>query len=180
MDAWEVCKMGKRWIFLLLAVFLVAGLLVGCGETTTPERVESDGSDEAAPVQAEVFAVGETVKMGDLSITVNAVREDSGVDFIKPKDGYIYYIVDCTLENHGGESEAISSLMMFSLADNEGYNHTVAIGPETQGSLDGELAPGRKMRGEVAFEIPADAAGLELVFEPNVFGFGQAIFALDR
>jgi len=34
------------------------------------------------------------------------------------------------------------------------------------------------MRGEVAFEIPTDATGLEFIFEPDIFGFGQAMFKL--
>jgi len=36
------------------------------------------------------------------------------------------------------------------------------------------------MRGEVAFEVPSDATGLELIFEPNVLGFGQAILNLTK
>lgn len=34
--------------------------------------------------------------------------------------------------------------------------------------------------GELAFKIPKDSKGLELIFEPNIFGFGQAIIKLNR
>ncbi len=77
------------------------------------------------------------------------------------------------------EAEVISSLMMFKMADSEGYNYSVTIADSSKPSLDGELGPGRKMRGEIAFEVPTDATGLELIFEPDFLGFGQAIFKLD-
>ena len=100
----------------------------------------------------------------------------TGSQFIKPKDGNIYFIVDCTIENTSGEAAHLSSLIMFKLVDDDGYNYNITIGPETKGSLDGELAPGRIMRGELAFEVPAQASSLELIFGPNVFGSGQAIY----
>jgi len=69
---------------------------------------------------------------------------------------------------------------MFKLSDGEGYSYDQAFGADTKGSLDGELAPGRKMRGELAYEIPKDASGLELIFDADVWGSGQAIVKLDR
>lgn len=65
------------------------------------------------------------------------------------------------------------------MSDADGYKYDITIAPDTKGSVDGELQPGRKLRGEVAFEIPENATGLELIFEPNVFGFGQAIVKID-
>ena len=70
--------------------------------------------------------------------------------------------------------------MMFKLFDSQGYNYTITIGPETQGSVDGEISAGRKLRGELAFEIPKDATGLELQIDPTLFGSGQIIVNLDK
>ncbi|OUM87931.1 MAG: hypothetical protein BAA01_10830 [Bacillus thermozeamaize] len=175
-----------------LLIGLLAVFLVGCGETVTPEKVDSNTSSQEKedanptaqdaenqkPPAPQTFAVGEQIKMGDLIFVVNSVRDSEGDQFIKPQQGHVYKMVDVTLENVGNESDVISSLMMFSLSDADGYKYNVTIGPETKGSLDGELQPGRKMRGELTFEVPKDAKGLELLFEPNVFGFGQAIVKL--
>ncbi|MBE0467068.1 MAG: DUF4352 domain-containing protein [Candidatus Desulforudis sp.] len=171
--------MHRTWTWILV-VFLVGWLLCGCGETTTPERVEVDRQADPPVEQIEVFSMGETIRMGGLAITVNSVREDRGSEWLAPKDGHTYYIVDSTLENLSDKSEVVSSLMMFSLVDGEGYKYSVTFGPETRGNLDGELGAGRKMRGELVFEIPDDAIDLELVFEPQVLGFGQAVIAMDR
>jgi len=171
----------KLLVGLLIGLLIVS--LVGCGETTTPEKVDSDTTSQEAEAQKpkapETFSVGEQIKMGDLIFTVNSVRDSKGDDFFKPEEGHIYKIVDVTLENIGEKSASISSMLMFSMSDADGYKYNITIAPGTKGSVDGELQPGRKLRGEVAFEVPKDAEGLELLFEPNVFGFGQAIVKID-
>ncbi|MFZ5815366.1 MAG: DUF4352 domain-containing protein [Bacillota bacterium] len=171
----------------LLGLGLVAILtLTACGGTTVPQKVEGAGS--AAPdggqarserPQPQVFAVGDTIKMGDLQFTVNSVRTTKGEGFVRAKDGNVYVLVNATVENIGDKPAAISSLLMFKLQDGDGYQHNITIYPDAKGSLDGEVAPGRKMRGELAFEVPEHAKGLELLFEPNLMGFGQAIIKLD-
>ena len=67
---------------------------------------------------------------------------------------------------------------MFSLYDSEFYSKEMAMFAETKGSLDGELGAGRTMRGEVAFEVGAAETEWEFIFEPNIFGFGQAIYKI--
>lgn len=163
----------------------MAFMLIGCGEETTPEVVEEGDKqkvdqDKGEDPKTETFNIGDTIKMGDLTIVVNAVRTDQGNEFIKPDEGNIYYIIDVTIENNGEEEVAISSLAMFKLYDSEGYNYSITVGPDTKGQLDGNLGSGRKMRGELVYEIPTDAKGLELVFESDIFGKGQAVIKLDR
>jgi len=154
------------------------GLLSGCSaETTTPKK--STNSGDGAEKQVEKFKVGERVEMGELVITVNNIKDSVGGEFLKPAEGNIYKIADCTIENLSDKSESLSSMLMFKMADSEGYNYTITITEDSKTGLDGELGPGRKMRGEVAFEVPSTAAGLELIFEPNFLGFGQAIIELE-
>jgi len=161
--------------FLLLALMLALALvLTGCGETVTPEKVdpgEGGGGDAA-----EKYAVGDTVKMGDLRFTLKGVRYDTGSEYWKPDAGTRWIVFDCVVENTGSESETVSSLLMFKLYDADGYTKDVAIPEDLKGSLDGELGAGRKMAGEIAFTVDEDETAWELIFEPQVFGFGQAIF----
>lgn len=142
-----------------------------CGETVVPEKVESFSVELASGETADaagqgtnsspdgdqsppVFAVGDAIKMGNFVFVVNGVRESAGDEWIRQRDGHIYKIVDVTLENVGEQPESISSFLMFALIDKEGYTYNVTFGPETRGRLDGELQPGRKMRGELVFEVP--------------------------
>jgi hypothetical protein len=135
---------------------------------------------EESQTKTETYEIGDSIKAGNLIFTVNSTRTDEGSDFIKPKDGHIYHIVDVTVENAGDKSESVSSLMMFKLFDSDGYNYSVTFGPETQGQVDGEISAGRKLRGELVYEIPEDTEGLELEIDPTVFGSGQIIVELDR
>lgn len=169
--------MFRKNVFLVLLILSVL-FLAACGETTTPEKMDKTAGKTQSQAPPQTFKLGETVKMGELAITVHSKRIAKGGEFIRPAQGNVWLIAEATIENLGNKAAAISSLMMFKLADAQGYNYNVTIGPDLKGQLDGELAPGRKMRGEVAFEIPADATGLELIFEPNIFGFGQAMFKL--
>jgi len=166
----------QKFSLLLALCLLFTIILWGCGETTEPKKATTEPTKTK---QQQTFKIGERVEMGELVITVNSVVDSQGSEFLKPAAGHVFKIVDCTIENLSDQSQAISSLMMFKMADSEGYNYNVTITDSSKPSLDGELGPGRKMRGEIAFEVPTDATGLELIFEPNILGFGQAIFKLD-
>ena len=164
----------------ILAVALLLSLLIifSACESVTPAKVDTSATT-ASTAKNQVFAIGDTIQAGDHIFTVNSVREDKGSEFIKPKDGNIYYIIDVTVDNKTDKSINVSSIMMFKLFDSEGYNYNITIGPETKGSVDGEIAAGRKLRGELIFEIPAASKGLELEIDPT-WGSGKAIIKLDR
>lgn len=168
-------------LLTVMAIFFAFLLALGSSdsESNKPTKVEqSDQKTEAKSEQQEIFKVGETVKMGDLEFTVNGIRTDEGGDFNKPEEGNAFLIIDATIKNTGQDSNALSSLMMFKLYDSDFYQKDMAIFADTKGNLDGELGAGRTMRGEVAFEVGKNETEWEFIFEPNVFGFGQAIYEL--
>jgi len=176
----------QRWALLFWITLAALFVAVGCGTTITPERVSNkpvapSGGEATKVKPPETFRVGDTVRMGQLTITVHGKRLLRGGQFLAPEAGNVWVVVEATIGNAGDEPVSISTLLMFTLADSHGYNYTpVVFGPKLKGELDAEIAPGRKIRGEVAFEVPGDAKGLELIFAPNILGFGQAIFRLDQ
>ena len=185
-------------IMRIAAALILAALLAatGCGETVTPQKVgesratpspqqqvgesRATPSPQQQPKPLQKFKVGDVIEIGQLRFTVHGVREDKGNQFLHPPQGKRWIVVDATIENLSDKPTTISSLLMFKLADADGRRYDITLGPELRGHLDGELAPGSKMRGEVAFEVPKDAKGLELIFQPNIFGFGQAIVVLEK
>ena len=170
----------KKLLIVLVLIAALALALAGCGETVTPEKVEpGDPGEENETPAAEKYAVGDTVKMGDLQFTLNGVRYEKGSEYWAPDEGTKWLVFDCILENKGSESEVISSLMMFKLYDADSYSKEIAMADNLKGSLDGELGAGRKMAGEVAFTVDEDESAWEFVFEPQVFGFGQAIYDIS-
>lgn len=166
----------SMWSLILCLLIVVSG----CGPALEAERIDP-GEIVETPTSTtpEVFAIGDTVSIGDFRITVNKTRQSAGSEWFKPDEGHVWLIVECTIENaHSKEPQIVSSLLMFDLVDEDGRSMNTAIGPETKGRLDGEIGVGRKMTGELAWEVPVDAKGLELIFAPGVFQKGQAIFSL--
>jgi len=117
------------------------------------------------------FAIGEPVEIENLEFVVNGIRTDSGSGFFTPDAGYTYLLVDVSVTNNGSEAELISSMLMFTLRDSEGFAYTSSMGALSvgRGGLDGDVMVGSTLRGELGFEVPEGITGLELFINPNVF-----------
>lgn len=178
---------------LALSMIILLILVTGCGGNSTPTKVEktsemeqlAQSSEEIealvseTPSQVEIFSIGETVSMGNFEFTVNSLRFDKGSTYMTPDAGEKWLVIDSTIVNKAQEPEAISSMLMFSLMDSEFYVKNMAFGPELKGSMDGEIAPGRTLRGEIAYNVSDDETNWEFIFEPDPFGKGQAIYKLS-
>ncbi|MFD2371504.1 DUF4352 domain-containing protein [Brevibacillus sp. GCM10020057] len=143
-------------------------------QTATPKS--------AAPAPAteenknEPLKLGETVNFDGLNITVNSAKVAKGNKFMKPRNGQ-YVILDITVENKSDKPKNVSTMLQMKLQDENGYAENITIAPNTKGSVDGEVAPGRKVRGEVAFDI-AKSKTYEFIFD-NPFTSGQAIWKFE-
>lgn len=180
-------------LLLLLVVLIIANT---GNETDDPELVtddpEAEEQAEAAAEAAEAaeeaqdedladevavgYGVGDTVAMGDLEHTFHGARFYEGDDFMSPDEGTRWLLIDVEVENTGDESEAMSSMLMWDLVDADNRSLDQTITADERGSLDGELGAGRSMRGEIAYSVAEDQTEWELIFAPQVFGFGQAIY----
>lgn len=147
-------------------------------EETKTEQAEN-AEKEASKVSQENFKMGESVKLDNLEITVNNVDLAKGNSFAEPKEGNKFIAVDVTLVNEGDKPENISSLLMFKLYGEDSYEKEESIFVETKGNLNGELAPGRTMRGQLAYEVGAEETKWELIFETDLLKKGQAIFDVE-
>jgi hypothetical protein len=177
---------------------IAAGLLLvaaGCGETT-PELVdrtdsaaveeiaedaadaEDSDADDASGDAAGPYRIGDTVAMGELEHTLHGARWSTGDEWFGPDEGERWLVLDIEVTNAGGSSEGISSLIMWTLVDSENRTVDMTFTTDERGSLDGELGAGRSMRGEIAYAVSDSGDSWELLFEPEVFGFGQAIYAI--
>jgi len=173
----------KRFFVLLIVLSLV--LVAGCASgTVTPEKVDPEQSteqpQEEPQPQQEIFKIGDTVKMGSLIFTLNSARWDTGDQWISPEANEKWLVLDCTIENTDNKFAVISSIMMFKLYDENNYTRKLQIFADTKGQLDGELGAGRKMSGEIAFSVEKGQTEWEFIFQPQVFGFGQAIFEITE
>jgi len=138
-------------------------------------------ADVAGEIMQTTYKVGDVISMGSTLLTVNEIQYPAGDDFSKPNPGNKYLVVDLTIENQGSEAISISTLLQMSLKDPGGkkfdvdFMASVASGGT---SPDGEIAPGEKLRGQVGFQVPENAAGLVFVFDASVWGSGKVFVEL--
>lgn len=180
----------KKWWFWIIIVLIIGGIALSNGEepqsaiepdnqqdvqNQAPEETDQN-VQEQVPQETKVSSIGDTIKLNELNITLHGVRTSQGNEFFKPEYAK-FLIVDLTIENASNEAQTISTLLQMSLQDSEAYQYNVSLFTEVKGSLDGELGIGRKVRGEVAFDVP-ESNYYEFIFEDPFLG-GQAIWKFE-
>ena len=147
-----------------------------------PQPLTVGVPDDLPGEQAQqMFAIGDIIEIGDLTLTVNEVTNPPGDEFNKPDEGYKFVVVDVTITNNGSEAASVSSLMQMSLKDDTGQAYdldlmaSVASGGTTP---DGEIAAGETIRGQAGYQVPEEASGLVFVFDADVWGSGKVFVAL--
>lgn len=188
----------KRFLMLgcggMLAVALALVLLAIIGASltsssrapaaTTPPvsaaaPVESPPSSTPEPTAGPAHP-GERASSAGLGVIVNSVtRTDSLGQFQKAKPGRTYVVLDVTIDRAFGATGPYNPLY-FKLKDANGFEYTASLLGGDQSLKSGELVAGEKVRGTVAFDVPADAAGLVVSYQPIVVGSAPPIrIALD-
>jgi hypothetical protein len=175
----------KKALATLLICLLSITILSGC-EEIKPEKVEpttsqgeqNKGTTPTPTPSDQVFKIGDTFKMDKVQYTVNSIRTGKGGDFIKPDKGNRFIYIMITAENIGTETENMSSLAMFKLVDKDGMSYDLALPEDAKGSMDGELGAGRKMKGEIAYEVPEAIKDFELEVTPSFLGNGMAVVSI--
>ena len=173
------------WAFLLLAV---AACVTEPELVATREPSPALGSTPAtalrtATPQFRRFNVGDTVRLGDIHLTVNGARASLGDGLWKPEVGNHFVYVDATFRNVSDQPQVVSSLVQMEIRDAAGRSYDVdftALAANDGPSLDGQLAPGDLLRGEVGYQVPNTATGLTWRYSGGVFSVGQVIIALGK
>jgi len=180
-------KKSKIWIIVAIVVGIPLLVAIFSSSSDDIEKVRENQQQETevegvgeTKNEEETFRIGDVVDSGDLLFTINSARWEEGDEYWGPDEGERWLVLDCTIENEGGESVTISSLLMFTLYDKDGYSQDTEMFADTKGSLDGELGAGRKMSGELAFDVEEGQTEWEFIFEPELFSFGQAIFLITE
>ena len=92
----------------------------------------------------------------------------------------MFVVVDVILVNQGDDPGSVSSFLQMELKDNTGqvYDQDFSASAIAGKSPGGEISPGERIRGQVGFQVPEDAAGLVFVFDEGLFTSGKAFVEL--
>jgi hypothetical protein len=151
----------------VLGVLVVMGIVVGfiVVSVLTLGRRARDLDSLGTAREGHEYRMGQTARSGDLEFRVERVEQPftppSGVS--APQRGDEYVEVDIQIRNLGRSSKAVSSVLLFQVVDAEGdvYGETSVAGVAHR-EPEGAIPAGHAARGDVLFEVPEHARGLEL------------------
>ncbi|MUV36760.1 hypothetical protein JNUCC1_00564 [Lentibacillus sp. JNUCC-1] len=183
--------MKKMYGLMALAMVFMMLFLGACGESDIEKDVSAANNEEGSNSNnaakngdteddsdsTESLNVGEAVNFNGVKITLNEARIEPGGEFDTPENDQ-FIVVNLTAENNSDEEATMSSIMNVELYDDEGYSYSTTILTEgTKGQFDGAIPAGKKLRGEIPFDVP-EAESYELHFS-DPFQSGKAIWVIN-
>lgn len=181
-------------ILICIVVLCVLGAIAGMSENKPKKVTSQNESTEQEADKAEdnvkdetgsgkdIFAIGETAEMNDVQVTMTDYAENKGSEWNAPADGQIYVLVEFEIKNNSDAELAISSALSFEgYADDYLANLSLgALMENEQTQLDGSIAPGKKMRGWIGYEVPEDWKRLEVHFTDDVWSNNKFKFEITK
>jgi hypothetical protein len=156
---------------LALAILACGGGDANSGSTTT-------GGNSTGSSQQQHFKVGDQVKVGDtFVVTVNSVKTSKGDQFIKPKSGNMFFVVDVTIKNASKAEQNVSSLLSFEMKDGTGQKYTETILSDLT-PPDGKIEAGGLLKGQMPYEVPSSQHDFTFSFQADITSSGQTIWDL--
>ncbi len=135
-------------------------------ESAAETKTETESESSAGEAKS-VYNVGDILKDGDMEIVYMSSGEYvSDNEFIQPADGNKYIFIQLAFRNTSETQDAaVSSFSFECYAD--GYSADAYYGGGDD--LSATLSAGRSTSGYLYFEVPENAAEIEIEYTPNAF-----------
>lgn len=179
-------------VVLVVVVLVVIAAFAGGGESNSPQKVEStsgtsQSASQASQAQSQpeqtVFTVGDTVELNGVKTTLLSAEEYPGKQYMMPTDGNVFLVCQFEIENDSSAEINVSSMVSFN-AYCDDYSVSLSITGEmledSWKSLDGTVAPGKKINGVIAYEIPQDWQKMEISYTPSFWSGHDVQFEINK
>lgn len=170
----------KKLLALILCVVLCV-VFVGCTSDGSLTK-ETGATNSATEKKEETFGLNDAAVFETLKFTAVEFKETKGASFFVPEDGNTFVGVKFEIQNVSDEEQAVSSLLLF-----EGYADDVkceysfnAACAFSDGTLDGTIAPGKKLVGWYALEVSKNWQTIELNIKSNWLSSSSAKFVFTK
>ncbi|MBQ8803872.1 MAG: DUF5067 domain-containing protein [Tyzzerella sp.] len=174
-----------KWIIII--VIVIAAISAMTGGDDEPKKVGDvqsgeEGNKETGKETKDTFSLGEIAELDGVRVTMTNYQESAGSEWNKPTDGNVFMLVEFEIENNSEEEIVVSSMMSFeAYADDYAANVSFgALVENEQTQLDGTVAPGKKMKGWIGYEIPSDWADFEIHFIDSVWSDTPFKFTIEK
>ena len=175
-------------VFLMLVMTLsfascvVEDEPVVSGDEQKTEAVEEKQEENQEKKQEEKLGLNSSAEFKTLKFTATEIEESTGNDFFSPADGKIFVGIKFTIENISDEEQCLSSLLMFgSYVDDVKCDFSVnAACVFEEGTLDGVVAPGKKLVGWYSLEVPEDWSTIEVSVKADWLSSKSETFVFNK
>ena len=174
----------KKILSFLLVTFLCFALSACDIETSPQKEPYDDSSVKVQTSKQEDYQLNETAVFKNIKVTATEIKESNGSEFFGPDDGNIFVGVKFVIENISDESQSISSLLLFEpYADDVKCEYSITANTASDfgsGTLDGEIAAGKRMEGWYAVEVPSSWSKIELDVKSSWLSGSSARFVFNK
>lgn len=170
----------KVWFWVIAIIVIIAAASSGGTETPTSSETatpaeskdtskETTKESKKEPEVAKQFAIGEEVKVGDLSYTVKTVEETDVIENIlgnKTTEGK-FVIIELTIKNHAKKARiADTNMFKIKTSDDSEYSADpmldMYVNEDGLGFFLEDINPNLSKAGKVVFELPIEATEYNL------------------
>lgn len=182
----KVCPICKRkqkknivlFVILIIVVlsFVACGTMCGIVGGAVNEVAEEEMKKEAKEkeIAKKDYKVGDTVKTDDFICKYVSVKDyKSNDEFTQPKKGNKFIRLDFEFENTNKNDDLYVSSTYFTCTADD-YDCEAQYFDLLE--LDAELAPNKKTKGAIFFEVPKDAKNIEVQYECNFWTENKITF----
>lgn len=179
-------------VVLVVVVLVVIAAFAGGGESNSPQKVESTSGTSQSASQASqaqpqpeqtVFTVGDAVELNGVKTTLLSAEEYPGKQYMMPTDGNVFLVCQFEIENDSSAEINVSSMVSFNAyCDDYSVNLSVTgeMLEDSWKTLDGTVAPGKKINGVIAYEIPQDWQKMEISYTPSFWSGHDVQFEINK
>lgn len=156
---------------------------INTNKTDSEPQVDQENSVSLKNDNKDIFYLGEMAELNGVAVTMTNFTENSGSEFNYPAEGNVYILVEFEIVNNSNSDLAISSLLSFTAYCNDyklDYSLGAIVEKGASNQLDGTIAAGKRMKGVVGWEVPADWENIEIHFIDNMWDNNTFKFMVEK
>lgn len=174
----------KKFLAILM-VLVMALSFVSCTIDDEPIRTPNDDVQENGELddkKDEKLGLNGSAEFKTLKFTATEIKESSGTTYFSPEEGNVFVGIKFTVENVSDEEQSVSSILLFeAYADDVKCDYSVSAACVfDEGTLDGAVAPGKKLVGWYSLEVPADWSAIEVSVKGDWLSNKAATFVFNK
>ena len=126
-----------------------------------------------------ILAVGQIMQAGDFSVRVDSVREDAvGDRSFFPGPDMRFVVTRLSFRNNGAAAIYLAPVAQAYIRDSQGAVYQMSPATTSNPLIAGNVLPGLSLSGEISFNVPSSATGLNLYYQ--IANYQPAVISLGR